>query len=45
MSDYHYEMKYSSCAVCGRFVEPDMRAATVSCCDACFDAGRVNVWD
>ena len=45
MSDYIYEMKYSSCAVCGRFVEPVDGPAVMPVCDACFDAGRVDGWD
>ena len=45
MSDYVYEKKYSSCAVCGRFVEPVDGPAVMPVCDACFDAGRVDGWD
>ena len=46
MSDYHYEMKYSSCAQCGRFVEPSATDTVIMpVCDACFDAGRVEGWD
>ncbi len=46
MSDYHYERKYSSCAVCGRFVAPTQDGTKVMpVCDSCFDAGRVDGWD
>ena len=46
MSDYHYERKYSSCAVCGRFVAPTQDGTKVMpVCDSCFDAGSVDGWD
>ena len=45
MSDYVYEAKYSSCAVCGRFVEPVDGPAVMPVCDTCFDDGRVDGWD
>ena len=45
MSDYVYEQKYSSCAVCGRFVEPLATGKIMPVCDACFDSGRVDGWD
>jgi hypothetical protein len=45
MSDYHYEKKFSSCAVCGRFVEPLGSGKIMPVCDECFDSGRVDGWD
>ncbi len=45
MSDHHYERKYSSCAVCSRFVEPLTSGKIMPVCDDCFDSGRVGGWD
>ena len=45
MSDYVYEAKYSSCAVCGRFVAPVDGPAVMQVCETCLEGGRVDRWE